>query len=560
MLKSLSVKNFAIIEDITVEFNNGMTVLTGETGAGKSLIIDTISLLLGARADSDMIRYGEVKATIEGVFTSLSNDVLELLDKYNISKNEELIIAREIYDNSRNTIKINNTTVSLQILKNIALYLADIHVQNDTYKLFNPDNYLDILDPKNNNKFDKLMADYSKALYKYLESIKEYEHIVKGQKIALERLEFLEYERDELKALNLYDGIDTELEDKIAKLSNYDKIFNSLNSAYSALNGDFSAIDSLYDAAKALESINEFDIKYKEFSEKLLDSYYISSEIKDDISRIINSLDFDEEELNYSIEALNEINKAKDKYKKSVVELIEYLNKITIDIEMVTNYDEVLNESKTNCINTHTKLVEASKKLTDYRKKEASKLSNAIISECKDLDLENTKFEIVFEDIDYSDYLNKSIFLDNGCDKISFMISFNKGEPLKMLHKVASGGEMSRIMLAFKSYLSKNNISGLMVFDEIDTGVSGSTAKKIANKMYTIAKNVQVLCITHLPQVAAIGDYHKHIYKIEEHNRTITQIDDLDYQRRIEEIAMMLSGDKLSLYALEHAKALLIKD
>lgn len=560
MLKSLSVKNFAIIEDITVEFNNGMTVLTGETGAGKSLIIDTISLLLGARADSDMIRYGEVKATIEGVFSNLSNDVLELLDKYNISKNEELIIAREIYDNSRNTIKINNTTVSLQILKNIALYLADIHVQNDTYKLFNPDNYLDILDPKNNNKFDKLMADYSKALYKYLESIKEYEHIVKGQKIALERLEFLEYERDELKALNLYDGIDTELEDKIAKLSNYDKIFNSLNSAYSALNGDFSAIDSLYDAAKALESINEFDIKYKEFSEKLLDSYYISSEIKDDISRIINSLDFDEEELNYSIEALNEINKAKDKYKKSVVELIEYLNKITIDIEMVTNYDEVLNESKTNCINTHTKLVEASKKLTDYRKKEASKLSNAIISECKDLDLENTKFEIVFEDIDYSDYLNKSIFWDNGCDKISFMISFNKGEPLKMLHKVASGGEMSRIMLAFKSYLSKNNISGLMVFDEIDTGVSGSTAKKIANKMYTIAKNVQVLCITHLPQVAAIGDYHKHIYKIEEHNRTITQIDDLDYQRRIEEIAMMLSGDKLSLYALEHAKALLIKD
>ncbi len=559
MLKSLSVKNFAIIEDITVEFNNGMTVLTGETGAGKSLIIDTISLLLGARADSDMIRYGEVKATIEGVFTSLSNDVLELLDKYNISKNEELVIAREIYDNSRNTIKINNTTVSLQILKNIALYLADIHVQNDTYKLFNPDNYLDILDPKNNNKFDKLMADYSKALYSYLESIKEYEHIVKGQKIALERLEFLEYERDELKALNLYDGIDIELEDKIAKLSNYDKIFNSLNTAYSALNGDFSAIDSLYDAAKALESINEFDAKYNEFSEKLLDSYYISSEIKDDISRIINSLDFDEEELNYSIEALNEINKAKDKYKKSVVELIEYLNKITIDIEMVTNYDEVLNESKNKCINTHTKLVEASKKLTDYRKKEASKLSNAIISECKDLDLENTKFEILFEDIDYIDYLNKSIFLDNGCDKISFMISFNKGEPLKMLHKVASGGEMSRIMLAFKSYLSKNNISGLMVFDEIDTGVSGSTAKKIANKMYTIAKNVQVLCITHLPQVAAIGDYHKHIYKIEEHNRTITQIDDLDYQRRIEEIAMMLSGDKLSLYALEHAKALLEK-
>lgn len=558
MLEKLCVKNFAIIEDLSVEFDAGMIVLTGETGAGKSLIIDTISLILGARADADMIRYGTEFAKVECVF-SFNEEIRPLFEKYNIPVDNKINILREIFDNSKNVIKINNTTVSLNTLKIIANKLADIHIQNDTYKLFNPDSYLEMIDPKNDEKFNKLLNDYSIELYKYLDAIKELEHVKTGQKTALERLEYLQYEKDELEALNLEADKDVYLEDKISKLSNYDKIYSSLNEAYNILENQYEPIDKLYDASKILDKISNYDDEYKDYSEKLMDSYYISSEIKDHISKHISSLDYDEDELNLYIEELNNINKAKEKYKKTVAELIEYLKKITLDIEITTNYDEVLKECDLKCKTTFDKLISISKKITDYRRKLSCDLSSKIINECKDLDLESTRFVIEFNDVDYSNYLNKSIFKETGVDEVSFMISFNTGEPLRSLHKVASGGEMSRMMLAFKSYLSKTSNLSLMIFDEIDTGVSGSTAKKIANKMFEISRNVQVLCITHLPQVAAIGDYHKHIYKVLENGRTTTKIDDLDHSRRVEEIAMMLSGDKLSLYALEHAKELIKK-
>lgn len=559
MLERLNVKNFAIIEDLTVDFSSGMTVLTGETGAGKSLIIDTISLLLGARADSDMIRYGEKSASICGTFTSNNSFIDELLNKYEIPVYDKITILREIADSGKNIIKINNHQVTLSMLKNISVHLADIHIQNDTYKLFNPDSYLLILDPKNDSKFDKLLADYLMNYSKYLEALKEYNHIKEGKKQALDKLEFLKYECDELSNLNLYENIDVELEEKIAKLSNYDKIFSSLNEAYNTLNSEMNGIDSLYNASKSIEKIASYDSKYKDYCEKLLDSYYISSEIKEDIYNQIESLDFDEDELNQSIERLNEIEHAKTKYKKSVSELISYLNEITIEIEMVTNYDEVFKEHEEKCKDLFNKALSSGLKLSEYRKKLSLKMTSQIEKECKDLDLDNTIFDIKFNEIDCSDFTNKDIFHENGIDEIEFMISFNKGEPLKPLHKVASGGEMSRIMLAFKSYLSANTDLSLMVFDEIDTGVSGATAKKIAIKMHQISKHVQVLCITHLPQVAAIGDQHKHIYKELIDGRTKTRIEDLSYDRRVEEIAMMLSGDKLSMYALEHAKSLLSK-
>ena len=228
MLESLSVKNFAIIEDIKVDFKSGMTVLTGETGAGKSLIIDTISLLLGSRADSDMIRYNEDHASITGVFTNTSS-LDELFNKYSIPHLDKITLHREIWNSSKNVIKINNTSVSLAILKNIASLLADIHVQNDTYKLFNPDNYLSFIDPKDDNEFDLLISNYSKSLFNYKEKLSKYNKIKEGQRNTLERLEFLEFEKNELESLSLYQGIDLELEEKITKLSNYDKIYTALN-------------------------------------------------------------------------------------------------------------------------------------------------------------------------------------------------------------------------------------------------------------------------------------------------------------------------------------------
>lgn len=559
MLKELRVSNFAIIEDIKVEFNEGMTVLTGETGAGKSLIIDTISLLLGARADTDMIRYGEASSKVIGIFSH--NDKLnDLFNKNGISIKDEIEIIREIYNTSKNVIKINGTNVTLTLLKEIANYLADIHIQNDTYKLFNPDNYLSILDPKNDNKFTKLMNDYSLSLYNYLNDYKEYTEILNRKNEALKNLEFLQYEYEELSSLNLYPNKDKELEEKIAKLSNYDNIFSNLNEAYQNLENELDPLSKIYDAASNLNKIAQYDSKYQSFNEKLLDLYYISSEIKDEISKDINELDFDEEELNNLIEEENNLNKAKEKYKKNLDELISYLNKIKLDIEISTNYDEVLKEANDKLKKSFETLKDKSLKLSSYRKNIATDFSKKIEKECMDLDLENTKFEVAFKDINLDDYLKKDIFKSTGIDEISFNLSFNKGEPLMPLYKVASGGEASRFMLALKSYLKKNINVDLFIFDEIDTGVSGSTAKKIALKMHEIASNAQVLCITHLPQVAAIGDYHKHIYKEEENNRTKTSIIELDYNRRVEEIAMMLSGDKMSIYALEHAKELLKKE
>lgn len=555
MLESLTVSNFAIIEDIKVEFNSKMTVLTGETGAGKSLLIDTISLLLGSRADSDMIRYNETHASITGVF-SMTDEVLELLDKYQIPKLDKVIIHREVWNNSKNVIKINNTSVNLVILKQITSLLADLHIQNDTIKLFDKENYLSLIDPKNDNKFDSLINDYSINLFNYKKSLSKYNKILEGQKNTLEKLEFLEYEKNELESLNLYPNIDVELEDRINKLSNYDKIFTSLNKTIEAIDGNTSALDNIYNASCLLNNISSYDNLYLESSEKLKDFYYQISEIKDSLSHQLKDFDYDEGELNSLIDSLNEINKVKEKYKKNVIELIEELKEITLEIDLATNYDEVLKDTYNEVVSNYNKLVTSSKNLTIYRKNICKNIEKIIKQECLDLDLENTKFEIQFKEIEYNNPLS-DIFLDNGCDDITFMISFNKGEPLKPLYKVASGGEMSRIMLAFKSFLSKNSNISLMVFDEIDTGVSGATAKKIALKMHEISTHTQVLCITHLPQVASIGDYHKHIYKVEENKRTKTLVKDLIGDERIEEIALMLSGDKLSLYALEHAKSLL---
>ena len=556
MILKLSVKNFVIIEDVEIDFKSGMSVITGETGAGKSLIIDTINLLLGERADTEMIRDGNDFALITGIFTNDSN-ILELLNKYNI-KSDDILTIERIISKTKNIIKINNTVITLQILKHFSKYLADIHIQNDTMKLFNPDTYIDFLDPKNDLKFDKLINDYTKLLYDYKDSLKTYNLALKGQKETIEKLEFLEYTKKELDALDLEEGIDIKLEEEIKKLENFDKISSNLKEAYNNLESDnFSSLDNIYDSAKCLEKISSYDDKYADFNEKLLDIYYIGTEIKDLISKELNSLDYDDEELNIKVERLNEINKVKDKYKMNLSELIEHNKKISLEISMVNNYDEILEEKKNECISSFNKVVLAAKKIHDYRLKLATSMEKAIIKECIDLDLSNTSFNIELKENDISNPFNDSIFLNNGIDVCDFLISFNKGESKRSLHKVASGGEASRIMLAFKSFFAEKSEVSLMIFDEIDSGVSGITAKKISDKMYEISKKLQVICITHLPQVAARGDNHIFIYKEENNNRTFTKVKELNKDERIEEIATMLSGDRLSVYALEHAKELL---
>ena len=557
MLISLSVRNFAIIEDIHIEFKTGMTVLTGETGAGKSLIIDTISLLLGARADNDMIRYGEKKAVITGTFSYENPSLDEVLQRFGIPKDKELTIQREIQENGKNTIKLNSVPISLTMLKQISTYLADIHVQNDTFRLFNPESYLSMITPTQDSTYNKLYSTYTMSYSKYLNALHKYEHILKGQRESEERLEYMLYEQTELMNLHLEKDLDERLASEISKLENYDKIYSNLNEAYQNLENEYSSIDGIYEASNHLKKIADLDPSYQEAYEKSLDCYYILDEIRGQLSNQIQELDFDQEELNTKIEQLNSIEKAKTKYKKTVNELMEYLDQITLEIDMVNHYDSVLDTAKQEVISTHSGVKEAALKLSSYRKKLAEVVEKGILQECIDLDLEDTQFKITFSKVNLDNPLEATAFMENGIDTIDFMISFNPGEPLKSLSKVASGGEMSRIMLAFKSFFARNTNLSLMVFDEIDTGVSGATAKKIAKKMKAISQFNQILCITHLPQVASIGDSHIHIYKEIVNQRTTTHYKYLTLDERIEEVAMMLSGDKMSLYALEHAKAML---
>ena len=557
MLQMVRVKNFAIIEDIEVNFNKNMTVLTGQTGAGKSLIIDAISLILGARADLDMIRYGETESTITAVFNELSSDAIECINNLGYNFDSEITITRVISNTGKNVIKVNNQNVTLNQLKQIGLYLGDIHVQHDTYRLINKDNYLSFLDDFKDKTFLNHYNNYQIKRIKYLDALKKYNDCLKKSKDLSNKLEFLQFQKEELEALSLEEDIDLKLEAEIEKLSNFDKIFTNLNEAYQNISDDVFNLDSLYEAAMNLGKIKEFDPEYNSNHEALLDVYYQIEEIKSYLYKAKDALDFDPDYLDDLNSRLYEINKIKEKYKMSVNELIKYLADITLELSLITNFDEAIKELKNDIIIKHQDLVKISNTLRLYREKNARRCEKAIVKECVDLDLAHTKFEIVFNEVDLTDPFNSLIFLENGIDVVDFYISFNIGEPVKPLNKVASGGELSRIMLAFKAiYLEKNPLS-FMVFDEIDSGVSGVTARKIAMKMHEISKRTQVLAITHLAQVAAIADTQLYIAKEEESKRTKTVVKQLSYDERITEIAIMLSGMELSSGILQTAKALL---
>ncbi len=557
MLAMVKVKNFAIIEDIEVHFNKNMTVLTGQTGAGKSLIIDAISLLLGARADLDMIRYGEKESIVTATFTELSNETLEAINNLGYDFSNELTITRIISNTGKNVIKVNNQNVTLNQLKQIGLFLGDIHVQHDTYRLINKDNYLSFLDDFKDKTFLNHYNNYQVKRLKYLEAIKKYNDCLKKSNDLSNKLEFLQFQKEELEALDLTIDIDVKLESEIEKLSNFDKIFTNLNEAYQNISDEVFNLDGLYEAAMNLAKIKEFDLEYQTNHEALLDAYYQIEEIKSYLYKAKDRLDFDPDYLDELNSKLYAINKVKEKYKMSVAELIKYLEDITLELSLITNFDEAIKDLKNDILIKHKELVKCALNLRSYRQKGAKVCERALVKECCDLDLEHTKLEIIFNEVDLSDPFNSVVYLENGIDIVDFYISFNVGEPIKPLSKVASGGELSRIMLAFKTiYLQKNPLS-FMVFDEIDSGVSGVTARKIATKMREISKDTQVLAITHLAQVAAIANTQLYIAKEEESNRTKTVVKELSYDERITEIAIMLSGLELSSGILQTAKTLL---
>ena len=557
MLSYISVKNFAIIENIEVDFNKGMTALTGETGAGKSLLIDAIGLLLGDRATSNIVRTGSSKAEVEGIFIFNNPKISRLLKSFGVEdEDNQLLIRRQITTSNNNIIKINNHTVTLSQLKEITSLLADIHTQHDTHRLINPQTYIEIIDGFESEKTAKLIDGYLSKLANYKTEIKELNHLKKSNSDMLEKLDLMKFQAKELDSYNL-DVLEEEmLKDQVEKMENFDRIYQSLNESRVLLEST-NALDNIYSSAKKLENIEEYGESYIELKKRLIEAYYELEDTFESLKSELNSLDFDPLLLNEHQERLNSLESLKRKYRKELPDLIEYLETIKDDINNINNFDEIIEKQEQVVKTNFEKVKSEALKIADLRRKTSLFIEQELLNILEDLELKKTHFKIVFLNEIDDNYLNHNQFLFNGIDEVDFLITTNVGEPLKPLSKSASGGEMSRIMLGLKSLLVKSLNLSLIIFDEIDSGVSGFVANQVAKKIKEISVSTQVICITHIPQVAAVSDHHLFISKSVESERTRAYIKNLINDDRILEIAQMISGEKVSEASIESAKELL---
>ncbi len=557
MLKNLNIQNYAIIDELNLDFFDGMTVLTGETGAGKSIIVDAISLLLGERAQREMISSKADTATVTGRF-SLDNENLKRVLKLNeIDYDDEVTIQRTISKDNRNIVKINNQVSSIKILRDLAMNLADIHSQFDTNRLINPENYLALVDNFRKEKISGYLADYQNLLTGYKESLSEYKKLLKDKENTLKQLDLYKFQLNEIESLKLIENEEEDLTEQVNLMQNLDKI-NSILEKFSSVIEEDRVLDNIYLLKSDLDSISDTSSDFKQFSDRMNDLYYELDDINQSLSSKLNSLDYNQEEYESMIERLNILDRIQRKYHKSIHELIEYGEFLSAEVSKVDNYDELIEDCLNDLKEKYDNLMVGALSLREFRKELAAKITKEIKETLHDLVILNADFEIRFDDILPENEMDAQAFKPDGIDQIDFYISTNLGEPLKQLSKTASGGEMSRVMLAFKSIFVRSNKISTIIFDEIDTGISGFIAKQIANKIQEISKLSQVISITHIPQVVATGTHHIAVRKSIVNKQTKISVGYLEYKDRIEEIAKMISADKVTDASIESAKELLI--
>ncbi|GGE29804.1 DNA repair protein RecN [Streptococcus himalayensis] len=552
MLLEISIKNFAIIEEISLNFEQGMTVLTGETGAGKSIIIDAMNMMLGSRATTDVIRHGMPKAEIEGLFSvEQSRSLRALLEEQGLEVSDELIIRREILQNGRSISRINGQLVNLSVLKAVGQHLVDIHGQHDQEELMRPQHHIAMLDEFGDEAFFQLKADYKAAFDAYKTLRKQVLTIQKNQEENKARIEMLEYQIAEIEAAGLQAGEDTELSKEREKLLNHKQIADTLANAYVMLdNEDFSSLTNVRSAMHDLESIEEFDASYKELASSLSESYYVLEEVTKRLEGIIDGLDFDGNRLMQVEGRLDLLYSISRKYGGTVDDVLDYLEQISKEYQLLTGTDVSSEHLESELKKREKELIRLAGELATARHLLAEGLEQEIKQELKDLYMEKADFQVRF---------SKAKFGREGNEQVEFYISTNPGEDFKPLVKVASGGELSRLMLAIKSAFSRKEGKTSIVFDEVDTGVSGRVAQAIAQKIYKIGSHGQVLAISHLPQVIAIADYQFFIEKISDDHSTVSRVRLLTTEERIEEVAKMLAGENVTEAALTQAKELLKK-
>ena len=550
MLLEISIKNFAIIEAISLNFEKGMTVLTGETGAGKSIIIDAMNMMLGARATTDVIRHGAPKAEIEGLFSVENSHALQMIfDEQGIELGDEIIIRREILQNGRSVSRVNGQMVNLSVLRSIGQYLVDIHGQHDQEELMRPQLHIQMLDGFGDADFLELKQAYQTNFDAYRKMRKQLLEIKKNQEEHRARIEMLEFQMAEIESASLQPGEDLKLNQERDKLLNHKNIADTLTNAYTMLdNEEFSSLANVRSAMNDMESLEEYDVEYREISTSLSESYYVLEDVTKRLEDIIESLDFDGNRLIQIESRLDLIHAITRKYGGNVDDVLMYFAKITEEYNLLTGNHLSSDDMEAELKKLEVSLVDLASKLASARHNLAQQLEIEIQQELKELYMDKARFQVQF---------TKGKFTREGNESVEFYISTNPGEDFKPLVKVASGGELSRLMLAIKSAFSRKEGKTSIVFDEVDTGVSGRVAQAIAQKIHKIGQNGQVLAISHLPQVIAIADYQFFIEKISNDHSTVSIVRLLTVEERVEEVAKMLAGENVTEAALSQARELL---
>lgn len=549
MLQHLTIKNFAIIENLTIDFDSGMTVLTGETGAGKSIIIDAVGLLVGGRGSTDFIRYGTDKFELRGIFymPDLSEEGREILKDNDIPFDDaQLMIARQLDTSGKNTIKVNGVSMTVSMLKELGMHIVDIHGQNEHQSLMHTSNHIHLLDHYAKAKVAPKLQAYQVAYQEYVEANQLLNSQNLNEQEAAQRLDLLKFQINEISSANIQQGEEEALVTERDQLQNFQKIADGLGQTNTLLsNGDINVIDLIGQAVGELEAIRDFGSSYSEYYDQLTGSYYALQDLAASITDDVDQLYYDPNRLDEIMDRLTVYKNLQRKYGADSDEILTYLSDAETEMKQIENRESNQQKLKENVADKKAIAEKLGRELSDTRKNEQENLVSAIEEQMKALYMEKARFRV--------DILELDELGPNGLDDVAFMIATNLGEPFKPLVKVASGGELSRLMLAMKTIFQ--NASGVtaIIFDEVDTGVSGRVAQAIATKMFEIALKAQVLCITHLPQVASMADHQLFISKEEDTDRTYTNVKLLAEEERVDEVARMLTGSNITEVARQAA-------
>ncbi|MGL5650543.1 MAG: DNA repair protein RecN [Paraclostridium sp.] len=553
MILELYMKNCALIEELRLDIDKNLNILTGETGSGKSIIIGALGLCLGGKYDRSFLRKGTEKGLVEALFDVNNQKLKEKLleNGIDIEEDNQIIISKEIFDDGKSISRINGRNVKVSFLKEISNYLIDIHGQHQNQVLFDKDTHIDFLDLFGEELLYESKSDYEKTYIEYNE-VKKALNVLTENKDDMQiqrEIDLIKFQINEIESANLNENEYEDLLKQREVYRNGEKIFTNLNNAYLNLyDGSINSVDLISKSLGDLGAIAQYDEKLNDYNDTIERIMYELQDISRDIRSYKENIDFSPYELEQIEQRVDEINTLRRKYGDTIEEILAYKDKINERLEEILNRDEKVEELKLKLKKVEDILKVKAEKLTQKRKEVARNLQEKLLYELKSLNMKNVVFEVSF---------GKSTFNAKGQDDIEFMISFNLGEDIKPIYKVASGGEMSRFMLAFKTILADIDEIDTLVFDEIDTGISGIAAQIVGEKLSLIAKKKQIICITHLPQIAANADTHYCIEKKTSNERTFTVISRLDDNQRKDEIARLIAGSNITEKTMEHASEII---